>query len=53
MLMRFKDGPRQPDGRCMVPPGSENKAMHVSLHIGETTILASDGRGLGIRCRWT
>ena len=28
----------------MVPPGSENKVMHASFRIGETTVLASDGR---------
>ena len=47
MLMRFKDGPPQPEGQCMVPPGSENKVMHASLRIGDTTVLASDGRCLG------
>ncbi len=40
MLMRFKDSP-DPD---MVPPGAEGKVMHASFRIGETTVLASDGR---------
>jgi PhnB protein len=42
MLMRFKDSPEahQPG---MVPPGFENKIMHASLRIGETTVMASDG----------
>ncbi|HYL17139.1 MAG TPA: VOC family protein, partial [Burkholderiales bacterium] len=31
----------------MVPPGSENKVMHTSFRIGETTVMASDGRCLG------
>lgn len=31
----------------MVPPGSENKIMHASFRIGETTVMASDGRCLG------
>jgi PhnB protein len=43
MLMRFKDSPdpHEPD---MVPPGAGDKVMHVSVRIGETTVLASDGR---------
>lgn len=27
----------------MVPPGSENKVMHASFLVGETTVMASDG----------
>lgn len=27
----------------MVAPGSENKVMHASLRIGDTTVMASDG----------
>ena len=46
MLMRFKDSP-EPHEPGMVPPGSENKVMHASLRIGDTTVLASDGRCLG------
>jgi PhnB protein len=45
-LMRFKDGP-EPTQPGMVPPGSENKVMHSSLRIGDTTVMASDGRCLG------
>jgi len=45
MLMRFKDNPDPQPG--MVPPGAENKVMHASLRIGDTTVLASDGRCLG------
>ncbi|HWG46099.1 MAG TPA: VOC family protein [Gemmataceae bacterium] len=41
MLMRFKDSP-EPCDSGMVPPSSENKVMHTSFRIGETTILASD-----------
>ena len=40
MLMRFKDSPDP----GMVPPGAEDKVMHASFRIGETTVLASDGR---------
>ncbi len=46
MLMRFKDSPEPPKpGMC--PPGSENKVMHSSFCIGETTVMASDGRCQG------
>ena len=31
----------------MVPPGAENKIMHASFRIGDTTVMASDGRCLG------
>ena len=42
-LMRFKDNPdSQPPGQCA--PGSGEKVMHMSFHIGETTVMASDGR---------
>jgi len=43
MLMRFKDSPEPPDPG-MVPPGSGDKVMHASFRIGDTTVLASDGR---------
>jgi PhnB protein len=43
MLMRFKDSP-EPHAPGMLPPGAENKVMHMSFRIGETTMLASDGR---------
>jgi PhnB protein len=46
MLMRFKDSP-EPHQPGMVPPGSEDRVMHASLRIGDTTVLASDGRCLG------
>ncbi|HEY6280286.1 MAG TPA: VOC family protein [Burkholderiales bacterium] len=46
MLMRFKDSPEPPQPG-MVPPGSENKVMHASFRIGDTTVMASDGRCLG------
>jgi len=39
-LMRFKESP-DPQ---MVQPGSEDKVMHASFRVGETTVLASDGR---------
>lgn len=40
MLMRFKDSP-EPAG-C--PGASPNKVMHASVRIGETRLMASDGR---------
>jgi PhnB protein len=43
MLMRFKECPDP----AMNAPGSEEKVMHMSLRIGETQILASDGRCMG------
>ena len=46
MLMRFKESP-DPHPPGMVPPGSENKILHLSFRIGETTLLASDGRAQG------
>jgi PhnB protein len=38
MLMRFKDSP-EPTSH-----GSEDKVMHASLRIGDSTLLVSDGR---------
>jgi PhnB protein len=46
MLMRFKDSP-EPPPPGMVPPGSENKIMHTSFRIGDTTVMASDGHCQG------
>lgn len=46
MLMRFKDHP-EPQLPEMCPPGSEEKVMHASFRIGDTTLMASDGRAQG------
>jgi PhnB protein len=43
MLMRFKDSPDP----TMVPPNAGDKVMHMSFRIGETAVLASDGRCQG------
>jgi len=43
MLMKWKDSP----DKCMCTPGNENKVMHASLKIGETRVMASDGRNTG------
>ena len=40
MLMRFKESP-DPD---MCQPGAEDKVMHANFRIGNTTVMASDGR---------
>ena len=40
VLLRYKDSPDP--GACA--PGAGDKVMHASMRIGETTILASDGR---------
>jgi PhnB protein len=40
MLMRFKDAP--PEAGC--EPATANKVMHVAFKIGDTTLMASDGR---------
>ena len=39
MLMRFKESP-EPQYN---PPRSDNKVMHCSLRIGDSTVMASDG----------
>ena len=45
VLLRFKDNPEPQPG--MTPPGAENKVMHANFRIGDTDLLASDGRCLG------
>jgi PhnB protein len=42
-LMRFRENPDDPE-RTMFPPGAGDMVMHASMKIGETTIMASDGR---------
>jgi PhnB protein len=42
MLLRYKDAPDAPPPG-MVPPGSEDKVMHMCFRIGDTTVMASDG----------
>ena len=46
MIMKYKDSPEPPQPG-MIPPGAENKVMHAALRIGDTMILASDGRSSG------
>jgi PhnB protein len=45
MLMRFKDSPEPPPPGC--GPTDANKVMHAQFQIGETVIMASDGRATG------
>ena len=45
-LMRIKDSP-EPHPPGMVPPGSDNKVMHMAFRVGDTTLMASDGRCSG------
>ncbi|HKF72500.1 MAG TPA: VOC family protein [Stellaceae bacterium] len=47
MLMRWKDCPEPAGDKSMIPPGSENKIMHAQLRIGDTRVMASDGRCTG------
>jgi len=46
MMVRYRESP-DPTPPGMLPPGSENKIMHASIRIGETTVLLSDGRCSG------
>ena len=46
MMMRFKESPEPPQPG-MVPPGNENKILHTSFRVGDSTIMASDGRCQG------
>lgn len=43
MLMRYKESPEKPAGEPV--PGE--KVMHASFRIGQTTLMASDGRCSG------
>lgn len=42
-LMRWQEAP----DKSMITPGQENKVMHSEFQVGETVILASDGRSTG------
>src|SRR5207249_4777909 len=42
MLMRYKESP-EPPPPGMVPAGWEEKVMHASFRLGQTTLMASDG----------
>ena len=44
-LMRFNEMPAS-EGP-VIPPGSENKILHMSLQLGDTTVMMSDGMSDG------
>ncbi|MGA9334660.1 MAG: VOC family protein [Rudaea sp.] len=45
-LMRMKDVPASEQPPAL-PPGAEKMILHADIRIGDTTIMASDGRGTG------
>jgi PhnB protein len=46
MIMRMKESPEPPPpGMC--PPGSDDTIMHAEFSVGETLLMASDGRVSG------
>jgi len=45
MLLRFKDSPEPPKPGCA--PADMNKVMHAQFQVGETVVMASDGRATG------
>lgn len=46
LLMRNSDSP-EPPPPGMLPPGSEQKVMHVTMKIGDDVVMASDGHCSG------
>ena len=46
MLMRFREAPDPPPPGA-IAPGSDDKIMHACMRIGETEVMASDGRSMG------
>ncbi|MCC4114584.1 VOC family protein [Aromatoleum toluclasticum] len=46
MTMRFRESP-EPHQPGMLPPGAGDKIMHANLRIGDTEVMASDGRCTG------
>ncbi len=45
MVMHFKDAPPEVQGQ--MDPKSKDKVMHASFRIGDTQVMASDGRCTG------
>ena len=45
MVMHFKDAP--PEMKGQMSPESMDKIMHAAFHIGDTQVMASDGRCTG------
>lgn len=46
MLMRFKDAPKEAQSQ-MCGPVAMDKVMHARLRIGDSFVMASDGRSTG------
>jgi PhnB protein len=46
MLMRVDEAP-EPPAPGMHPPGSGQKILHATVHIGESVVMLSDGRCSG------
>src|SRR5689334_15569830 len=44
-VMHFKDAP--PEMQAQMSPQSKDKVMHAAFHIGDTQVMASDGRCTG------
>src|SRR5258708_2944889 len=45
MIMHFKDAPAEM--QAQMSPSSKDKIMHAAFHIGDTQVMASDGRCTG------
>lgn len=45
MILRYKESPEAPPPGCA--PSDPNKIMHAQFRIGDTVIMAADGRGSG------
>jgi PhnB protein len=46
-MLRMKDSPAEAQQQRPIPPEAENKIMHASFRIGDTTVMASDGASQG------
>ena len=42
MVMRYREAP-DPPPPGMMPPGTEDKVMHASFKVGDTSVMLSDG----------
>ena len=45
VVMKFKEAP--PEMQSQMSPESKDKVMHAAFHIGDTQVMASDGRCTG------
>ncbi|RZT31915.1 VOC family protein [Cupriavidus agavae] len=46
-LIRFKDAPPEAGEGCTPNPANAEKVMHMSLKIGDTVVMGSDGEAKG------